>query len=89
MSDPSPQSKRAQTAEAPSFESALEQLEEIVDTLEAGELPLEEALGIFERGVALSKRCSERLADAERRIEELTPGGFGVQPFGEAEAEDD
>ncbi len=80
MSGP-PKSASASGAEAPSFETALEQLEEIVEQLEGGDLPLEEALGVFEQGVALSRNCNDRLADAERRIEELTPGGLGTQPL--------
>jgi len=85
MSGP-PKSTNGANSEALSFETALEQLEEIVDRLEGGELPLEEALGVFEQGVALSRSCSDRLADAERRIEELAPGGLGVQPLDEDEA---
>jgi exodeoxyribonuclease VII small subunit len=80
MGDPP---KATTDADTLSFETALERLEEIVEQLEAGELPLEDALGVFEQGVALSRRCSDRLADAERRIEELAPGGQGVRPFEE------
>jgi exodeoxyribonuclease VII small subunit len=81
-----PKSTSTAGTEALSFETALEQLEEIVDRLEAGELPLEEALTVFEQGVALSRSCSDRLGDAERRIEELVPGGLGVQPLDGEEA---
>jgi exodeoxyribonuclease VII small subunit len=55
----------------PSFESALEQLEGSVARLEEGEMPLEEALEIFEAGVKLSRQCQSTLEDAERRIEIL------------------
>ena len=68
----------------PSFESALEQLEAIVDRLESGELPLEEALAAFEQGVALSRRCTAELEAAERRIELLVavgPDGPATEPF--------
>src|ERR1043166_3712388 len=54
-----------------SFESSLEQLELIVRELEQGELPLEESLELFEKGVGLSRECQERLNQAERRIEVL------------------
>ena len=54
-----------------SFEGALAQLEETVGRLEAGEMPLEEALTLFERGVRLSRRCTTTLEAAERRIEML------------------
>jgi len=54
-----------------SFESALEQLEGTVARLEEGEMPLEEALELFESGVKLSRQCSTTLEEAERRIEIL------------------
>lgn len=61
------------------FESALAELETIVKTLEDGQLPLEQSLEHFERGVALSRFCHTRLDDAERRIELLTERG-GTRP---------
>jgi exodeoxyribonuclease VII small subunit len=54
-----------------SFESALEQLEGTVARLEEGEMPLEEALELFESGVKLSRQCSTTLEEAECRIEIL------------------
>jgi exodeoxyribonuclease VII small subunit len=57
------------------FESAMAELEQIVRTLEQGDLPLEQSLGLFERGVTLSRFCHERLEDAERRIQVLTEKG--------------
>jgi len=67
----------------PSFESALERLEAIVDRLESGEMPLEQALAAFEEGVSLSRRCAGELEAAERRIEILVGGESGAltQPF--------
>jgi exodeoxyribonuclease VII small subunit len=59
----------------PDFESSLAELEAIVTRLERGDLPLEESLGLFERGVELSRACHARLEDAERRIEVLTERG--------------
>ena len=53
------------------FEASLNQLETIVRQLEAGDLPLEESLKLFEKGVTLSRECRERLNEAERRIEVL------------------
>ena len=73
-------------AEALSLESALEQLESTARRLEQGDLPLEEALALFETGVALTRRCTETLEAAERRIEILVAdrearGGFAEQAF--------
>jgi exodeoxyribonuclease VII small subunit len=66
------------------FEDALARLEQIVDTLEAGNLPLEESLKTFEEGVGLARRCAKYLEEAERRIELLTKDEAGVlrtEPF--------
>ncbi len=57
------------------FESAIGELENIVKTLEAGDLSLEQSLQLFERGVQLSRFCHTRLEDAERRIEILSQSG--------------
>lgn len=59
------------------FEASLAALEKIVRDLEAGELPLEESLQLFEDGVRLSRECQERLAQAARRIEVLTRDADG------------
>ncbi|MBX3297722.1 MAG: exodeoxyribonuclease VII small subunit [Acidobacteria bacterium] len=56
---------------AKTFEESLDQLEAIVRKLEDGDLPLEESLELFEKGVKLSRECKERLVRAERRIEVL------------------
>ncbi len=53
------------------FEESLSALERIVAQLEAGELPLERALEIFEEGVGLARRCQSQLAEAERKVELL------------------
>ena len=59
-------------AEAPvSFENALQQLEQIVSRLESGELPLEEALNEFERGVQLARSGQQTLQAAEQRVQIL------------------
>lgn len=51
-----------------SFEEAINELESIVDKLEKGELPLDESIEIFQKGIELSKFCSKRLDEVERRI---------------------
>ncbi len=61
--------------EKETFEEILEKLEEVIRTLEVGELPLEEALDRFEKGVRLSREGAKRLAEAERRIEEILDDG--------------
>jgi len=53
------------------FEQSLNTLEEIVEQLESGELPLERTLELFEEGVAIARRCQSQLEDAERRVDLL------------------
>lgn len=55
------------------FEADLKELEDIVQQMEAGDLPLEKTLRLFERGVHLSRTCRDSLATAELRIRELLP----------------
>ena len=72
-----------------SFEASLEALEEIVQQLEGGDLPLEKSLELFENGIRLSRQCQERLNQAERRIEVLLRDNQGrpvVSAFAEANA---
>jgi exodeoxyribonuclease VII small subunit len=53
------------------FEAALARLEEIVQELEKGDLPLEQSLKLFEEGIKLSRICNSRLEEAERKVEIL------------------
>ena len=53
------------------FESALEDLEQVVEQLESGELALEDSLAAFEKGVGLVKYCNQKLADVEKKVELL------------------
>lgn len=67
-----------------SFESALKELEGIVKQLESGEAKLEEALLLFERGIRLSRYCSQKLEEAEKKIELLVKdsrGEYTAIPF--------
>ena len=57
------------------FEAALTELDAIVKKLEEGDIPLEQSLQLFERGVQLSRFCHARLEEAERRIEILNERG--------------
>ena len=65
------------------FEASLEELEKIVRELEAGDLPLERSLELFERGVGLSEQCRKQLEDAETRVEILVRRGnkTTAEPF--------
>jgi exodeoxyribonuclease VII small subunit len=58
----------------PSFESALQELESIVQAMEAGNAPLEESLAAYERGVALLRQCQETLSTAEKKLQVLENG---------------
>jgi len=67
-----------------SFEVSLAELEKIVAKLEDGDLPLEQSLELFEKGIKLSRECRSRLANAERRIEILikdSNGGLVAEEF--------
>jgi exodeoxyribonuclease VII small subunit len=55
----------------PSFENAQRELEQIVDRLERGDAPLDEALALWQRGEELYRICRERLDHAQGKIEEL------------------
>jgi exodeoxyribonuclease VII small subunit len=57
------------------FEDAFAALADILEKLEGGDLPLQEAIALFEQGMALAQRCNERLDKAELRISQLKPGG--------------
>ncbi len=82
------------TAEAgePRFEDALAELEGVVRRLEQGELPLEDSLVAFERGMALVKELSKRLESIERRVEvllEQSDGSLAVKPLADADDDDE
>lgn len=67
-----------------SFEEAMKQLEETVDSLEGGTLGLEESLRTFERGMSLVRICQKKLEDAETRIAKLIEtkdGRLVTEPF--------
>lgn len=69
--------------ETASFEKCLEELERVVKALEAGDLPLERSLQLFEKGVSLSESCRRQLEEAETRVEILIrrEGKFQPEPF--------
>lgn len=57
------------------FEEAFAELQTVIESLEAGEKPLEEALTLFKRGQALYLRCTELLDKAELQVQQLTESG--------------
>jgi len=59
------------------FEQALKQLEQIVQDLESGDIPLEKAIKKFEEGIELSNFCAEKLDESEKRITILTKDAAG------------
>ncbi len=50
------------------FEEAIKQLAEIVKSLESGEVPLDESIALYEKGMKLSKQCTELLENAEQKV---------------------
>jgi exodeoxyribonuclease VII small subunit len=59
------------------FESALAELESVVEQLESGDLSLEDSLAVFEKGVGLVKYCNQKLTEVEQRIEFLLKDNEG------------
>lgn len=66
------------------FEQAMSQLEAIVDELEHGDVPLEKAIELFQKGMALSQLCSQKLEVVEQKIEMIVQedGQIRKKPFG-------
>jgi len=65
---------------AETFEASLDELEKVVKELEAGDLPLERSLELFEKGMALSEICRKQLENAETRVEMLIRKEGKMQP---------
>ena len=59
------------------FERAMKRLESIVDELERGEMDIDKSLEAFEEGIKMSRLCSKKLNEAERKIEQLTKNENG------------
>jgi exodeoxyribonuclease VII small subunit len=77
-------------SKTPDFEQALAELESLVERLERGDLPLDEALKTFERGVELTRHCQGALKAAQQRVEILLNrnGQVEPEPFNMAESQD-
>lgn len=70
-------------AKETSFEETIKKLEQIADELEKGELNLDESVSKFEEGMELSKKCSEMLNNAEKRITILLQNGNEIEELQE------
>ncbi|MGX5175161.1 exodeoxyribonuclease VII small subunit [Aliikangiella sp. IMCC44653] len=64
-----------------SFEAQLESLETIVESLEKGDLPLEESLAQFEKGVKLTRECQKLLDSAQQKVTILSQTDDQLEPF--------
>ena len=85
----SPRKKSSETStNEPSFEKALERLETIVEQMESAELPLDEVLKRYEEGTQLVKFCSQKLEEAEKRVEILSKNKDGSAQLKKFRVED-
>ena len=73
----------AKKSAIPDFETAMKELEEIVESMENDQLTLDESLKQFERGVELSRICQSNLKKAEQKVEQLVKkhGEMVIEPF--------
>ena len=81
----------SRTKRAPDFEKSLTELEGLVEKLEAGDLPLEEALKTFERGIGLTRECQNALEAAQARVDVLLKredGSSDLTPFDTADEDE-
>ena len=78
-------------AKDPDFEQSLAELEKLVQRLEGGELPLDEALKTFERGIELTRHCQTALKVARQKVDILLKrsGQLDVEPFSAADEPED
>ncbi len=65
----------------PSFEEAMQQLEQLVQEMERGELPLDVALTKFQSGIALARSCQSYLKDAEQQVSILAKDNVSLEPL--------
>jgi exodeoxyribonuclease VII small subunit len=70
-----------------SFEEAMSQLEKIVDRLEEGDVPLEEAITIYKKGMDLSKLCQGKLKNVEEQLAQIITEDGRTESFSIAEEE--
>jgi len=82
---------KSEEEKSPDFERSLIELEALVTKLEQGDVPLEEALKTFERGVALTRQCQTALRTAQQKVEVLLArnGTEEVESFADEDDDDD
>ncbi|MBI2381596.1 MAG: exodeoxyribonuclease VII small subunit [Gammaproteobacteria bacterium] len=75
----------------PDFESQLAELEALVEQMEQGDLPLDDSLKAFERGIGLARSCQKALAEAEQKVQILLSknGEESLADFRNDQAEDE
>jgi exodeoxyribonuclease VII small subunit len=83
--------RKPRTSATPDFEKSLQELEDLVARLERGDLPLAEALALFEQGVAMTRSCHTALSEAQQKVEILLQDGGTTRatPFETAPDPDD
>jgi exodeoxyribonuclease VII small subunit len=83
--------RKPRTSTTPDFEKSLEELEALVARLERGDLPLAQALALFEQGVAMTRSCHTALSEAQQKVEILLQEGGTTRasPFETAPDPDD
>ena len=84
-------SKASKSEKLPDFEQSLTELEALVAKLEQGDVPLEEALKTFERGIALTRQCQTALRTAQQKVEVLLSrnGEEQIAPFVDDEEDEE
>ena len=73
-----PRSKATSGIAVPSYEALIQRLQQVVQRLETGELPLADAVTLYEEGVALAAQCQQLLETAELRVQQLSVGVDGL-----------
>jgi exodeoxyribonuclease VII small subunit len=89
FSGPNPMAKSAKSDTPQTFESALAELEGIVATMEAGQLPLEQSLASYKRGTELLQFCQRALQDAQQQVRVLEAGALQSLPVSNHPSADD
>ena len=77
------------SGEEPNFEQSLGRLEQIVETLDDGNLPLEKSLALFKEGTKLARACRELLAEAEVQVKEALRDVESARSAADEDADDD